>query len=444
MINKDDLIRYFSDGEKTPGSEKIGTEHEKFVFSKKDLSLIPYDGEQSIVKIFDRFIDLGWNPIKEQKNIVALKKNGASITLEPGGQFELSGAPLDSVHETCIEINNHLEITKSIEEDQNIGFLGIGFLPEGSFDEVPRIPKKRYSEIMTPYMKKLGGLGLEMMYQTCTVQANFDFTSEEDMRRKVKIGTAIQPIVTGLFANSPFKDGKLNSFQSYRSFVWTQTDDNRTGLLPSMLQQSFSYEEYVDYVLNVPTYFIAKGENYIDCTKYTFKEIMDGKFKEIDPEELTLNDWETHVSTIFTEVRLKSYIEMRGADAGGYKSLCALPAFWAGLIYCNSCIDDVMELTNKWSYKEINRFKTDVAKIGLNAKIENQSGWDIAKRLLDSSSRGLSSRSKTNSYGDDETIHLDYLFQIVDSQESQASKSIKAYMNEDSLDIDRLYKTESF
>ncbi len=317
-------------------------------------------------------------------------------------------------------------------------------MPDGSFDAVPRIPKKRYSEIMTPYMKKLGGLGLEMMYQTCTVQANFDFTSEEDMRKKVKIGTAIQPIVTGLFANSPFKDGKLNSFQSYRSFVWTQTDDDRTGLIPSMLQASFSYEEYVDYVLNVPTYFIVKEENYIDCTKYTFKEIMDGKFKEIDPEELTLKDWETHVSTIFTEVRLKSYIEMRGADAGGYKSLCALPAFWTGLIYCNSCIDEVMELTNKWSYEEINLFKTDVAKIGLNAKIENQTGWDIAKKLLDSSSRGLSSRSKTNSYGDDETIHLDYLFQIVDSQESQATKSIKSYMNEDSLDIKKLYETESF
>ena len=444
MINKDDLIRYFSDGEKTPGSEKIGTEHEKFVFSKKDLSLIPYDGEPSILKIFDKFIDLGWKPIKEQKNIIALKKNGASITLEPGGQFELSGAPLDSVHETCIEINNHLEITKSIEEDQNIGFLGIGFLPDGSFDTVPRIPKKRYSEIMTPYMKKLGGLGLEMMYQTCTVQANFDFTSEEDMRKKVKIGTAIQPIVTGLFANSPFKDGKLNGFQSYRSFVWSQTDQDRTGLLSPMLQSTFSYEEYVDYVLNVPTYFIVRDGNYIDCTKYTFKEIMDGKFKEIDPEGLTLNDWETHVSTIFTEVRLKSYIEMRGADAGGYKSLCALPAFWAGLIYCNSCIDEVMELINKWSYEEINRFKTDVAKIGLKAKIENQTGWDIAKKLLDSSSRGLSSRSKTNSYGDDETIHLDYLFQIVDSQESQATKSIKAYMNEDNLDIKRLYKTESF
>ena len=302
MINKDDLIRYFSDGEKPPGSEKIGTEHEKFVFSKKDLSLIPYEGEQSIIKIFDRFVNLGWKPIKEQENIIALKKNGASITLEPGGQFELSGAPLDNVHETCIEINNHLEVTKSIEEEQNIGFLGIGFLPDGSFDSIPRIPKKRYSEIMTPYMKKLGGLGLEMMYQTCTVQANFDFNSEEDMRRKVKIGTAIQPIVTGLFANSPFKDGKLNSFQSYRSFVWTQTDDNRTGLLPSMLQSTFSYEEYVDYVLNVPTYFIIKDEKYVDCTKYNFKEIMDGKFKEIDPEGLTLKDWETHVSTIFTEV----------------------------------------------------------------------------------------------------------------------------------------------
>ena len=444
MINKDDLIRYFSDGEKASGSEKIGTEHEKFVFSKKDLSLIPYDGEQSIVKIFDRFIDLGWKPIKEQKNIVALKKSGASITLEPGGQFELSGAPLDSVHETCIEINNHLEITKSIEEEQNIGFLGIGFLPNGSLDTVPRIPKKRYSEIMTPYMKKLGGLGLEMMYQTCTVQANFDFTSEEDMRRKVKIGTAIQPVVTGLFANSPFKDGKLNGFQSYRSFVWTQTDDNRTGLLSAMLQPSFSYEEYVDYVLNVPTYFIVKGESYIDCTKYTFREILEGKSKEINPEELTIKDWETHVSTIFTEVRLKSYIEMRGADAGGYKSLCALPAFWAGLIYCDNCIEEVMELTNKWNYEEINKFRNDITKIGLDAKIRNQSGWDIAKRLLSSSRKGLSSRSRMNSYGDDETIHLDYLFQIVDSQESQATKLINSYISNGICDVEKLYKIESF
>tara|TARA_B100000686_G_scaffold162755_1_gene170305 strand:+ start:1603 stop:2937 length:1335 start_codon:yes stop_codon:yes gene_type:complete len=444
MINKDDLIGYFSNGEKAPGNEKIGTEHEKFVYSKKDLSLVPYDGEQSIIKIFDRFINLGWKPIKEQENIIALKKNEASITLEPGGQLELSGAPLDSVHETCIEINNHLEITKSIEEELNIGFLGIGFLPDGSFDSIPRIPKKRYSEIMTPYMKKLGGLGLEMMYQTCTVQANFDFTSEEDMRKKVKIGTAIQPIVTGLFANSPFKDGKLNGFQSYRSFVWSQTDENRTGLLSSMLQSTFSYEEYVDYVLNVPTYFIVQDGSYIDCTEYTFKEIMAGKFKEINPEKLTLKDWETHVSTIFTEVRLKSYIEMRGADAGGYKSLCALPALWTGLIYCNNCIDEVMELTNKWTYEEINGFKNDIAKIGLHAKIDNQTGWDIAKKLLDSSSKGLSSRSKTNSFGDDETIHLDYLFQIVDSQESLATKLIKSYINDNNLEIAKLFKNESF
>ena len=444
MINKDDLVRYFSDGEKIRGSEKIGTEHEKFVFSRKDLSLVPYAGEQSIIRIFDKFINLGWNPIKEQENIIALNKNGASITLEPGGQFELSGAPLDNVHETCMEINNHLEITKSIEEEQNIGFLGIGFLPNGSLDSVPRIPKKRYSKIMTPYMKELGGLGLEMMYQTCTVQGNFDFTSEEDMRRKVKIATTIQPVATGLFANSPFKNTKLNGFQSYRSFIWSQTDANRTGLLSAMLQPSFSYEEYVDYALDVPTYFIFQGESYIDATKYTFKEILDGKFKEINPEELTLKDWATHISTIFTEVRLKDYIEMRGADAGGYKSLCALPAFWTGLIYCDDCIDEIMKLTNQWTYEEINRFKEEVAKIGLDAKIGNQSGWNIAKQLLDTSRRGLASRSRMNSYGEDETIHLDYLFQIVDSKETQATKSIKSYISNGVLNVDELYKSESF
>ncbi len=444
MINKDDLIGYFSEGEKAPGNVKIGTEHEKFVYAKNNLSLIPYNGEKSISKVFEKFITLGWIPIKEQNNIIALRKNRASITLEPGGQFELSGAPLDNVHETCIEINNHLEITKTIEEEENIGFLGIGFLPDGKFESVPRIPKKRYSEIMTPYMKKLGGLGLEMMYMTCTVQANFDFTSEEDMRRKVKIGTAIQPIVTGLFANSPFKEGVLNGFQSYRSYVWTKTDKNRTGLLPLMLSSNFSYEEYVDYALNVPTYFIVKDQSYIDCTDYTFKELLDGKFTKIDPEELSINDWETHISTIFTEVRLKNYIEMRGADAGGYKSLCALPAFWTGLIYCNNCIDELMELINQWSYEEINRFRIDITKIGLDAQIGNESGWDIAQKILNISRNGLSIRSRKNSFGDDETVHLDYLFQIVSERKTKATKSIESYFSDGKLDVKKLYSSESF
>lgn len=444
MITKDDLVKYFSDGEKTSGEEKIGTEHEKFIYSKNDLSLVPYEGNQSILSIFEKFIGIGWKPIKEQEKIIALTKGEASITLEPGGQFELSGAPLSNVHETCREINNHLEITKSIEGEQNIGFLGIGFLPIGSLNSVPRVPKKRYSEIMTPYMKILGGLGLEMMYQSCTVQANFDFISESDMQRKVNVATALQPIATGLFANSPFKENKLNGYHSYRSYVWSKTDPQRTGILSAMLKPSFSYEEYVDYVLNVPVYSIIRGDHYINSTRHTFNEILNGKFEEVDPEELTIGDWINHVSTIFTEVRLKDYIEMRGADAGGYKSLCALPAFWAGLIYCNDCLDESIEIINSWSYEEINKFKKDVARVGLNATIQNKDGWSVARKVLEISRKGLVARSKKNSYGEDETVHLDYLFQIVDSKTSHAMTMINSYMNKDYLDSEKLYRLESF
>ena len=444
MLNKDDLVKYFIDGEKNPGDEKVGTEHEKFVYSKKDLSLIPFEGSQSILKIFDKFVNIGWEPIKEQDKIIALKKERASITLEPGGQFELSGAPLNTVHETCREINEHLDITKSIEEEQDIGFIGIGFLPVGSLDSVPIVPKKRYTQIMSPYMKKLGGLGLEMMYQSCTVQANIDFLSEKDMQRKINVAAAIQPLATGLFANSPFKEGRLNGYHSYRSYVWSKTDSKRTGILPAMLKTTFSFEEYVDYALNVPVYAIIRGNRYIDSTQYTFREILNGAHQEVKPEEVTIKDWTDHVSTIFTEVRLKDYIEMRGADAGGYKSLCALPAFWTGLLYCDDCLDEVIEIIKRWSYQEINTFKDNVAKIGLDAKIQQEEGWSIAKKILDISRKGLTSRCNKNSYGEDETIHLDYLYQIVNSKKSQAMNLIDLYMHEGNLNIDKLYQSESF
>ena len=265
MLNKEILIKYFEDGITEKGHEKIGTEHEKFVFNKNDYSLIPYRGEQSISALLESFIQDDWKPKYEGDNIIALTKENASITLEPGGQFELSGAPLVTVHETCREINNHLQFVKSIEEKMNIGFLGVGFLPIEKLDVVPHVPKKRYSEIMRPYMKKLGGLGLDMMHRSCTVQANFDYISELDMKKKIMVSAALQPIVTGLFANSPFLEGQLNGFQSYRGFVWTKTDNDRTGILRSMVGENFSFEEYVDYALKVPVYSIIRDGNHINC-----------------------------------------------------------------------------------------------------------------------------------------------------------------------------------
>ena len=444
MINKEDLVNYFKNGFKKEGSEKIGTEHEKFVYSKEDFSLIPYNGEISISKLIEYFVEDGWKPLFEDDNIIAAIKDTASITLEPGGQFELSGAPLKTVHETCSEITNHLKFTKSLEEIMNIGFLGLGFLPIESLLSVPEVPKKRYSQIMRPYMKSLGGLGLDMMHRSCTVQANFDFTSEKDMQRKVQVSSALQPLITGLFANSPFSDGRLNHYQSYRSFVWSKTDDDRTGIPEKMLNESFSIEEYVDYVLDVPVYALIRDGYYKNCLEYTFRDLMDNKSEEINSENLTIKDWADHVSTIFTEVRLKTYIEMRGADAGGNKSLCALPAFWAGLIYCNECLDESIETIKKWSFEDIVNFRNDIPKLGLDASIQNRSGWDLANEFLEISKRGLANRANLNSSGQDESIHLDYLFNMVNRKESSASRLINLYNNEWKQDLTRIYESESF
>ena len=338
MLNKSDLIKYFENGIKNTSEIKIGTEHEKFIYHKSDLSLVPYSGDVSINSIFDDFINDGWTPVKENENIIALNKDRASITLEPGGQFELSGAPLKTIHETCKEINNHLAFTKKLEEKYNIGFLGLGFFPIGELKDVPMVPKKRYSEIMTPYMKSLSGLGLEMMYQSATVQANFDYISESDMQRKINVSAFIQPIVTGLFSNSPFKNSKLSGYETYRGYVWTKTDPDRTGIPKFLTEKTLSFEEYVDYALQVPVYAIIRNNNYHNCTKYTFQDLLDGKNNQFAPDDILIEDWINHISTIFTEVRLKTFIEMRGADAGSYDTLCALPAFWSGILYQEDCI----------------------------------------------------------------------------------------------------------
>ena len=444
MLNRGDLINYFLSGIKEEGTEKIGTEHEKFVYKQSDYSLLPYSGKVSISEILIHFKNDNWKPIYEGKNIISLQKKGASITLEPGGQLELSGAPLETVHETCNEITDHLEFTKSLEEEMGIGFLGLGFLPIQLLDDVPEVPKKRYETIMRPYMKKLGGLGLDMMHRSCTVQANFDYLSEKDMQKKIRVSSALQPLVTGIFANSPFSDGKLNGYQSYRSFVWSKTDPDRTGILPSMIGKNFSFEEYTDYALNVPVYAIIRDGIYINCLKYSFQDLMNNKSENINAEDLTLTDWIDHLSTIFTEVRLKTYIEMRGADAGSRFSLCALPAFWAGLIYCTECLDESISIIDKWDYQDILRFKIQIAKIGLDAEINNISGWDLAERFISISRKGLANRSKLNSKGKDESIHINYIDDVIRKKETSSLRLINLYNNKWNGDLNSIYSSESF
>ena len=444
MLNKENLIKYFEDGITEKGHERIGTEHEKFVFNKNDYSLIPYKGEQSISALLESFIQDDWKPKYEDDNIIALTKENASITLEPGGQFELSGAPLVTIHETCREINNHLQFVKSVEEKMNIGFLGVGFLPIEKLDVVPHVPKKRYSEIMRPYMKKLGGLGLDMMHRSCTVQANFDYTSELDMKKKIMVSAALQPIVTGLFANSPFHEGQLNGFQSYRGYVWTKTDNDRTGILRSMVGENFSFEEYIDYALKVPVYSIIRNGNYINCLDYNFKDLMNNKSHEIKAEEITLDDWTDHLSTIFTEVRLKTYIEMRGADAGSYRSLCALPAFWAGILYCSDCLEESISIIREWNFEEIISFRNSVFKNGLNARLKDRNGWEIAEQFLKISSKGLETRANLNTVGENETIHIDYLYEMVHKKETSALRLINLYKGKWNNDLKQIYSSESF
>ena len=444
MLTKSDLIKYFENGIKEKGHEKIGTEHEKFVYNKSNHSLIPYRGDQSITTLLKAFIEDGWKPKFEDENIIALLKDNASITLEPGGQFELSGAPLDTVHDTCREINNHLTFVKTIEKKMNIGFLGVGFLPIEDLKSVPHVPKKRYSEIMRPYMKKLGGLGLDMMHRSCTVQANFDYTSEKDMKKKIMVSAALQPLVTGLFANSPFNDGRLNGYQSYRSFVWSKTDKDRTGILKSMIGKNFSFEEYVDYALNVPVYSIIRDGNYINCLDYTFDDLMNNKFDQINKEDLNIDDWTDHLSTIFTEVRLKTYIEMRGADAGNYRSLCALPAFWAGILYCSDCLEESLSIINDWSYEDIVSFSTSVCKNGLDTKLKDISGWELAHQFLKISTKGLESRSNLNTVGENETIHIDYLYDIVHKKENSAIRLKNLYEGKWNKNLKEIYSSESF
>lgn len=442
----EELATYLESGNKPIEQWRIGTEHEKFCFRLSDLKRIPYDGPDGIRIVLEKLQQqLDWIPEFEGENIIALKDadSGGSVSLEPGGQLELSGAALETVHQTCSEVNNHLDEVRKIGQELGVGFLGLGFAPKGTRDSVPRMPKGRY-DIMSNYMPKVGGLGLDMMYRSCTVQVNLDFSSEADMVKKLRVSLALQPIATAIFANSPFTEGKPNGFLSYRSEVWRDTDNNRTGMLPFAFEDGMGFERYVDYALQVPMYFIYRDGQYLDATGSCFNDFMEGKLDILPGEKPTLADWENHLTTLFPEVRIKRYMEMRGADGGPWKRLCALPALWVGLLYDQASLDGAWDLVKNWSAETRQSLRDSVPKTGLATPLGEGTAGDVARDMVALSVAGLNRRAKLNSFGDSEAIYLDTVEDTVATGKSPAEDLLERFHGPWDGNIDLVFKEEAY
>eukprot|EP01025_Chloroclados_australasicus_P056624 TRINITY_DN7034_c1_g3_i2.p2 TRINITY_DN7034_c1_g3~~TRINITY_DN7034_c1_g3_i2.p2 ORF type:complete len:477 (-),score=37.72 TRINITY_DN7034_c1_g3_i2:318-1748(-) len=434
-LTKTDLVDYLRKGCKPRDKWRIGTEHEKLGFNRKDQTRFNYD---QIKVVFEKFQSrFGWEPIMEQGQPIGVKMDGQSVTLEPGGQFELSGAPLRSIHQTCAEVNQHLYQVKTVADELGVSFLGIGFDPKWRFEDVPMMPKNRY-KIMKAYMPTRGSLGLDMMFRSCTIQVNLDFLDEQDMIEKMRIGVALQPIAVALFANSPFRDGKPNGYKSWRSHVWSDTDPDRCGNLPFVFEDNFGFERYVDYVLDVPMYFVYRNGTYLDATGLSFKDFMEGKLPILPGDYPTMEDWESHLTTVFPEVRLKKYIEMRGADGGPWGMICALPALWVGLLYDKNIQDQVYQYISDWTQEDRDHLYNEVPKTGLQTPFKGGTVQDVAKQILQFARIGLESR------GNDEEGFLGNLEQIAESGESQADVLLKKYETVWNHSIDPIYTECSF
>ena len=405
---RDELVAWLEAG-CTPAEQfRVGTEHEKFAFTVEDHRPVPYAGRRSIRALLDGMAHLlGWEPIMEGDKIIGLfdVTHGGAISLEPGGQFELSGAPVETVHQTASELMAHLAQLREVARPLGIGFLGLGMTPNWRRRDMPVMPKGRY-KIMTAYMPTVGKLGLDMMYRTCTVQANLDFSSEADMVKKLRVSLALQPVATALFANSPFTDGKPNGFLSFRSQIWRDTDPDRSGMLPWAFEDGMGFEAYVDYALDVPMYFIKRGDTYIDVSGKSFRDFFAGKLKEMPGERPTISDWANHLSTIFPEVRLKRYLEMRGADGGPWRRLPSLTAYWVGLLYDDDALEACWDMVKGWSAEQRQQLRDDVPKLGFQAQIGNRNVLTLAQETLRVATRGLTRRKRLDRNGRDETRYL--------------------------------------
>ena len=444
--SKADLIEALSKGQKPKDEWRIGTEHEKFVFCRKERTPTPYEGEKGIKAILETVQEkTGWTPLTDKGNIIGLKdpEKGASVSLEPGGQLELSGAPLSTIHETCQETGNHLKLLRSITDEMGLEFLGLGVAPTWSLDDMPMMPKSRYG-IMKPYMEKVGTLGTSMMFRSCTVQVNLDFASEADMVQKFRVSLALQPIATAIFANSPFIDGKPTGYLSYRANIWQNTDNDRTGMLPFVFEDGMSFERYVDYALDVPMYFVIRNGEYINCAGESFRDFLDGKLPQLPGEKPTKVDWEDHLSTIFPEVRMKSFLEMRGADGGPWEGICALPALWVGVLYDQGALDAAWDLVKDWTAEERDQLRIDVAKHAFQAEIQGRKVGEIARDMLEICRSGLASRGNKNWEGFDETVFLHPVERALKIEKSPAEVMLDAYRSTWGGDIEKIFTERLF
>jgi glutamate--cysteine ligase len=442
--SRDQLIASFAGGEKPKDAWRIGTEHEKFVYANGDHHAPSYDEPSGIRALLGELEQYGWKPVMEGGNAIAMSGPDGSISLEPAGQFELSGAPLDSLHETCAETGRHLEQVKAAGEKLGIGFLGLGMWPDKTRAELPTMPKGRYA-IMLRHMPRVGSMGLDMMLRTCTIQVNLDYASEADMVKKFRVGLALQPLATALFANSPFTEGKPNGMLSYRSHIWSDTDPHRTGMLPFVFEDGFGYERYTEYALDVPMYFVYRDGKYIDAAGLSFRDFLKGELSVLPGEKPTLDDWTDHLSTAFPEVRLKTFLEMRGADGGPWNRICALPALWVGLLYDQGALDAAWDLVKDWTIDERQALRDAVPKLALNAPIAGGGKLrDIAGEVLDIAGAGLSARARFNRAGDNETGFLDPLREIVRSGKVPAEVLLDRYDGAWNGDVSKVYDEASF
>jgi len=442
--SRDDLLAVFAGGEKPKAQWLIGTEHEKFVYRRSDHRALSYDEPGGIRDLLTAMTEYGWVPVEESGKIIALTGPDGAVSLEPAGQLELSGAAREHLHETCCEAGRHLAQVKAIGERLGIGFLGLGMWPDKARADLPVMPKGRYA-IMLDYMPKVGTLGLDMMLRTCTIQTNLDYESEADMARKFQVGLALQPLATALFANSPFTEGRPNGFLSFRSHIWSDTDPDRTGMLPFVFEPGFGYERYLDFALDVPMYFVFRDGRYIDASGQSFRDFLNGRLPALPGETPLVSDFTDHLSTIFPEVRLKSFLEMRGADGGPWSRICALPAFWVGLLYDGTALDAAWDEVKGWSIEERQILRDAVPKLGLAAPTPGGGTLlELGRRVVSIAEKGLNARAKLNASGDNESGFLDPLHEVLASGRTPAERLLDRYRGEWGGDISHIYKEESF
>ena len=442
---REELAEYLASGCKPKEQWRIGTEHEKFGYCRDTLKPLPYYGDRSIKAVLQGLSEqFGWRPLLEGDKVIGLTKSGANISLEPGGQLELSGAPLETIHQTCEETNQHLAEVKAVADRIGARFIGLGVAPIWTREDMPVMPKGRYG-IMKAYMQKVGTHGLDMMFRSCTIQVNLDFASEADMAQKMRVALALQPVATALFANSPFLEGKPNGFVSYRGRIWRDVDADRTGMLPFVFEDGFGFEAWAEYALDVPMYFVYRDGHYVDASGQSFRDFLEGGLPALPGEKPTLSDWADHLTTIFPEARLKKYIEMRGADGGPWRRICALPALWVGLTYDQGALDAAWDLAKGWTAEERSALRLGAAEHGLRADVPGgRKMRDLAREVIAIARDGLTARARAWGFDSDETHFLNDLQQVVDSGETAADELLRRYETDWEGDVSRIYADYSY